>query len=286
MPAFPLVDTHMHLWEPARTPIGWHQPGSPMARRYDVADYARDCGEVAVEAMVFVEAFVDRGGFEEEVRFVTEQADADPRIKAIVCQASVEDGRRVLDFVGPLRDRYPLVRGVRRLIEFDPDPDVCLRPGFIAGVSALGELGLTFDINIHHSQFPQALAFARQVKGTTMILDHLGKPGVKDGQLEPWRSQMRELARLPNVHCKLSDLPVEADWEAWTLDDVRPFVDAAVEAFGFDRLVFGGDWPVLLQASTLPRWVEVLDQALAGCTAEELRKVYRDNAVAFYRLDA
>ncbi len=286
MPGFPIVDAHLHLWDPVRVPLSWQQPGSLLARPYGVEDYARDCGPIAVEAMVFVECDVDAGGYEEEIVLVEENRRRDPRIGAIVCKAPVEQGPRVLDFLGPLAARHPLVTGVRRLIEFDPDPELCIRPAFIEGVRSLAELGLTFDVNVHHTQLQYALQFARAVDNVPLMLDHCGKPPVLEGALDPWRGLIRELARLPNVHCKLSDLPVEANREHWTAADVRPYIDTVVEAFGFDRLVFGGDWPVCLQATTLARWIGVLDEALHGCTNRELHNYYRDNARRFYRLTA
>ncbi|MHA1547516.1 MAG: amidohydrolase family protein, partial [Alphaproteobacteria bacterium] len=117
-----------------------------------------------------------------------------------------------------------------------------------------------------------------------MILDHCGKPGIAEGAIDQYRDDLRELAQHPNLWIKLSDLPVEANHDSWTEDDLRPFIDATIEIFGFDRTIYAGDYPVCLQATTLPRWVEVLDRALAGSSETELRKYYRDNANQFYRL--
>ena len=99
----------------------------------------------------------------------------------------------------------------------------------------LGELGMSFDVNVHHTQMDQAVVLADAVEGVPLILDHCGKPGVRDGVLEPWRTNLRRFAENPNAMCKLSDLPVEADWQAWTIDDLRPYVDTVIEVFGFDR---------------------------------------------------
>jgi L-fuconolactonase len=103
--------------------------------------------------------------------------------------------------------------------------------------------------------------------------------------MEPWKTELAELARIPNVQCKLSGTVTEADHNAWQPDDLRPYIDHVVESFGFDRVMFGGDWPVVLNASPYQRWVETLEQALAGSSEGELRKVFHDNAVDFYRLD-
>lgn len=284
MPDMKIVDAHLHIWDPARIALSWQAGNALMARPYHVEDYARDTQGLDIEAMVFIEAFVDPGHFAAEVAFVEEEARRDPRIRAIIAQASVEQGRRVLDFLGPLKDHHGLLRGVRRLIEFDPDPEICLRPSFIEGVRALEELGLSFEINVHHTQMAAALDFARQVEHVPLILDHCGKPGIRDQLFEPWARHIAALARLPNVHCKLSGLTVEADRERWTVQDLAPYVEFVVGAFGFDRLIFGGDWPVCLAATTMKRWVDALDLILKGSTRAELERLYRDNALAFYRL--
>ena len=124
----------------------------------------------------------------------------------------------------------------------------------------------------------------KQVPNVPRILDHCGKPGIKEGALEQYRDDVRELSKVPNLWIKLSDLPVEADLDHWTEADLRPYIEATFESFGFERTLYGGDWPICLQATTLPRWVQVLDRALSGVSERELRKFYRDNANGFYRL--
>lgn len=284
MPSFPIIDTHLHIWDHARTQIGWAKGNPLFERNYTIEDFSKDCGRVEVEAIVFMEAHVDTGYFAEEVAFVTENAKRDSRIKSIVCKAPVEDGRKVLDFLRPLKERYPLVNGVRRLIEFDPDPEICVRPSFIEGVRALGEIGFTFDVNIHHTQFEVATRFMRAVDNVPLMLDHCGKPGIREGELAAFRRHIKEVAKLPNVWCKISDLPAAAHHRKWTREDLRPYVDAVVEAFGFDRIVYAGDYPVLLVATDIPSWVATMDALLEGASTDELRKYYRDNAVDFYRL--
>jgi L-fuconolactonase len=126
--------------------------------------------------------------------------------------------------------------------------------------------------------------FVKHIPNVRMILDHCGKPGIKEGALAQYRDDVRELSKVPNLWIKLSDLPVEADFETWTDADLRPYIEATFENFGFDRTIYAGDWPICLQATTLPRWVDVLDRALSGVAEVDRRKFYRDNANSFYRL--
>lgn len=286
MPDYPIIDAHVHLWNPERVRISWQHGHPTLERPFLVEDYREALGSVEVEAMVFVECFADPGEYLREVAFVEEQAASEPRLKAIVAQAPMELGEDAVPFLEALTRNHPAVRGIRRLIEFQPDPEFCLRPGFVRGVNLLADMGLSFDVNVHHSQMKEAAEFCSRVEDTVLVLDHCGKPPIAAGEMEPWRTHLNEIARNPNAHCKLSDLPVEADHESWKADDLRPYVDAVVEAFGFDRLIYAGDWPVCTQATTIERWVAFLDDHFSGVAETELRKLYRDNAARVYRLDA
>ena len=179
----------------------------------------------------------------------------------------------------------PEVKGVRRMIQLEPDLEFCVRPEFVRGVQLLERYGLSFDICISHIQMANTIELVRQCPNVQFVLDHIGKPDIAAGLMEPWKAELAELARIPNVRCKLSGTVTEADHEGWTPNDLRPYIDHVVESFGFDRVMFGGDWPVVLLAAPYTRWVETLESALSGSSEDELRMVFRDNAIEFYRLD-
>jgi len=285
MPNFGIVDTHLHLWDPRRLPYAWLLGHALLNRPYLIDDYRAACGETDVAAMVFVECNIDRGHFEAEVRFVEEQAARDSRIQAIVARATLEDGADAIPFLEHLKSTTPLLRGIRRIIELESDFEFCLKPAFLEGVKLLHELDLSFDICINYRHLDRVLRFVDRIGDVRLMLDHCGKPGIRGGLLEPWRTHIRQLAVHPNVMCKLSDLPVEAYHRTWTEAQLRPYIDAVVEAFGFDRLVYGGDWPVCLQAVAFSDWVSLLDRTFAGVASRELAAFYRNNAIEFYRLD-
>ena len=289
MPSFPIIDTHLHIWDPQRLSYSWVKGNPLFDRPYHVEDYARDLGSVAVEAMVFLECYADfsleRGQYIEEVKFVEEEARRDPRLRAIVPMAPLEKGSRAEPVLAEMAANHPMVKGIRRIVEFDADPRaLTLSASFVEGVNLLEKFGFHFEINVNHTQMDIVRAFVKRVPYVPMILDHCGKPGIAEGAIRQYRADVKELARHPNLWIKLSDLPVEADHAAWTDDDLRPYIDATFEAFGPDRVIYAGDYPVCLQAVTLPRWVEVLDHALAGLPEDDLRKFYRSNANQFYRL--
>lgn len=291
MPDFPIVDTHLHVWDHGRLDYSAFKGHPLFGRNYHVEDYARDLGGVAVEAMVFLECYADftseGGQYIEEIEFVEEEARRDPRLRAIVPMAPLEWGARVEPMLAEMAAGHPAVRGIRRIVEFDRDPRaLALSPAFIAGVNLLDRFGYHFEINVNHTQMDIVREFVRHIPNVPMILDHCGKPGIEEGAIAQYRDDIGELARHPNLWIKLSDLPVEANKRNWTEADLQPYIDATIESFGVDRVIYGGDYPVCLQATTLPRWVEVLDRAFArlGLGEADTRKIYRENANAFYRL--
>jgi L-fuconolactonase len=180
----------------------------------------------------------------------------------------------------------PLVKGIRRIVQGEPDPEFSLRPDFVRGVQALPDYGLSCDICIYERQMASTVKMVEQCPNVQFILDHIGKPQIRNHLMEPWRSELTKLAQFPNVWCKMSGLVTEADHKNWTPADLRPYIDHVMQTFGSDRVIYGGDWPVAYQAVEYPRWVRTLEDALAGASERELRAIFRDNAIAFYRLPA
>jgi len=283
MPDYGIVDTHVHFWDTTRVPIDWHARVPAMARRFGPEDLAEHAGDVAIERLVFVEADVSPGANIAEAEWITELAAADPRIQAIVAHAPLEQGAEVEGDLAKLAE-IPLVRGIRRLLQDEADDAYCLRPGFIEGVKLLPAHDLHFEICIYHRQFAATLDFVAQCPEVRMVLNHIGKPGIRDGITEPWRQQMHDLAGCDNVVCKLSGVATEADHANRSEGQLRPYIDHALDCFGPDRVMFGGDWPVATLAVAYPRWVEIVDRALKALPEADRRKVWRDNAIAYYGL--
>lgn len=291
MPDFPIIDTHLHVWDQTRLKYSAFDGHPLFGHPYHVEDYTRDCGDVAVEAMVFLECYADfwdgGGQYIEEIEFVEDEARRDPRIKAIVPMAPLEWGNGVEPMLRQMQQNHPTVKGIRRIVEFDKDPRaLTLSDSFIEGVNLLAKFGWHFEINVNHTQMDIVREFVERVPEVPLILDHCGKPGIKEGAIAQYRDDVKFLAKRKNLWIKLSDLPVEADFETWTEADLRPYIEATLESFGTARTIYAGDYPICLQATTLPRWVDVLDRAFAdlGLSASEVRAIYRDNANSFYRL--
>ncbi|NJN84460.1 MAG: amidohydrolase family protein, partial [Caldilineaceae bacterium] len=177
----------------------------------------------------------------------------------------------------------PLVKSVRRLIQSE-GVDFPLQPDFVRGVKLVAEHGLRFDLCIFHPQLANTVRLVEQCPEVSFVLDHIGKPDIKNGLMEPWREEIVALASLPNVYCKLSGMVTEADHQRWTPDDLKPYIDHVVAAFGKERIMYGGDWPVSTQAATYRRWLETLDWATADFSPADKHKLFYQNAVDFYGL--
>jgi L-fuconolactonase len=284
MPDFPIVDAHVHLYDPGVIRYGWMKGRPALEQQRLMAQFDAARGPVEIQALVWVEVGADPGQYLQEASFVDGLAREDPRIRALVAHAPLERGAAVTPDLEKLA-AHDLTRGIRRLLQHEPDDAFCLRPGFIEGVRLLARFDLSFDICVYHRQLAGALELVRRCPEVRFVLDHAGKPGIRAELMQPWRTQIAELAALPNVWCKLSGLITEADHANWTREQLRPYMDHVIESFGFGRVMFGSDWPVAEETHRYGEWVDIVDQALAGLSEGERGNVFRDNAIAFYRLD-
>ncbi|MBV8277517.1 MAG: amidohydrolase family protein [Verrucomicrobia bacterium] len=283
MPSFPIVDSHVHIYDPANLSYPWLKNVPSLNKPHLMADFTERTAGADVEKIVFVEVDVADSQHLDEVRWVALQAQIDHRIQAIVASMPLEHGLAVEADLAAYAE-IGLARGVRRLIQSHPEPGWCLRKPFVDSVKLLPKYGFSFDLCIYHPQLDDLVQLVCLCPELKFIVDHIAKPGIKAGLTEPWKSQMRILAKLPNVWCKISGVLTEAHHSAWTVEQVTPYITHAIDCFGFDRVLFGGDWPVLELAATYSVWIDLVDQAIAGSSPEEIRKLYRDNAIAFYRL--
>jgi L-fuconolactonase len=283
MPDFPIIDSHVHLYDVSRLRYPWLSRVPKINRTYLLPDFDAARGPVQVEQIVFAEVAVDRGQHLQEAAFVQELAGQDRRLTGMIAHAPVEKGAAVEDDLAALT-KFGLLRGIRRLIETELDPSLCLEPDFLEGVRRVGRHGLTFDTCVKHWGMVFAIELARRCPEVQFVLDHIGKPGIKHGLREPWWSQMRELAALPNVVVKLSGVITEADHAAWTPAQVKPYVEHVLHCFGFDRCMYGSDWTVSELTHRYPDWVQLLDEVVAGASLDERRKLFRETARRIYRL--
>jgi L-fuconolactonase len=177
---------------------------------------------------------------------------------------------------------HPKFVGVRHVVQEEPDVDFMLGKDFQRGISKLHAHGLTYDILIYPKQFEAAIRLAENFPDQPFVLDHIAKPPIKDGTIEPWKSQLRQLAKLPNVHCKVSGMLTEADHQAWKAEQFRPYLDTVFEAFGPSRLMYGSDWPVCLFAGSYEQAFRLVDDYARQLSDAERAGLFGGNCQKFY----
>ena len=284
MPPCAIVDTHLHLWDPAHFRISWLDDNATLHKPFMAAAFAEHSAGVDVEACVYLEVAVDAPYSYLEAVAINALAAEMPQIQGIVAAAPVEFGRQARAYYAALRAIGPRIKGVRRLFQGESDVQYATRPDVVAGVQALAEYDLSFDICIFHHQLPAVVSLVQQSPQVSFILDHIAKPDIKHGLLEPWKSNLRALAALPNVVCKLSGMTTEADHQSWTVEQLRPYAEHVFDVFGEDRVMFGGDWPVSLQSTTYRAWIETVDVLTSQLSARAQHKFWADNAKRVYKL--
>jgi len=283
MVSFPIVDSHVHLYDPGRFPYTWMKDVRKLNRPHLPADYLAAIGTVSVERIVFVEVWVDKPHQMAEAEWVSGLVESMPQLRGIVASVSLEEGAGIEGDLAQLAGMEH-VKAVRRLIQFEPAIDFCLQPGFIEGVRLLAKYDLSFDICVKHHQLANAVELVRRCPEVRFVLDHIGKPPIEAGEFDPWREDLRAMAALPNVCCKISGVITEADHDNWTREQLRPYLDHAIGAFGIDRVMFGSDWSVSTLTHGYEEWVDIVEWTMSGSSESEMSRLFRDNAISFYRL--
>ncbi|HEX3933249.1 MAG TPA: amidohydrolase family protein, partial [Puia sp.] len=259
----------------------WLAGMASINRNFFIEDYSQATRYLPPEKIVVVQGACMPGQFLEEVAFIREQALQDNRIQGIVAYAPLEDPRLADEALQTL-SAIPLVKGIRRM--YDDDPSLCCSAPFIAGLQKLPARDLSFDISILPSSMKATIRMIEKCPETRFILDHLGKPSIVNSKLDEFKQNMAILSSFPNVAAKISGLVTEADLEKWTGDDIMPYLEYALNRFGFERLMFGSDWPVMLLASSYEKWVLTVMRIIEGCTNEEKNRLFYTNAEEIYNL--
>ncbi len=273
------IDSHHHFWKYSAEEYPWIGDSMAALRRDFLPEHLKaEIAAAGIDGVVSVQARQSV----RETEWLLSLADVSPFIKAVVgwVPLALADVRDTLAVFAA----NPKFRAVRHVVQDEPDDRFILGADFNRGVSALRDFGLVYDILIFERQLAPSIEFVDRHPQQVFVLDHIAKPRIKDGALDPWRANIRELARRQNVFCKISGMVTEADWKTWSEEQLRPYFDVVLEAFGPKRLMFGTDWPVCLAASSYARWMEVVRKFSSGLSSDEQEWIFGRTATQAYGL--
>ena len=274
-----IIDTHLHLWDTAKLHYPWLQQIARINKPFFLEDYTIATLGYEVESMVFVQCECVPEEAVAELEFVNEQNITDGRIKAIVAYAALEKGNAIEPYL-QIVSNNKLVKSVRRITE--NEPGICLQPDFLEAMPLLVKYNLSLDISIKPFQTAETISLIQQCPENIFILNHLGKPAISNNGFEIFKKDIRQFASFPNVVAKISGLITEANWNSWNSNDIEPYIEYAIEQFGFERLMFGSDWPVVLLAGSYKKWVDTLLEITKGCSETELNNLFYQTAKKIY----
>jgi L-fuconolactonase len=273
------IDAHQHFWKYNDHDYQWITAGMDKLRHDHMpADLSPFMEAAGVGATVAVQA---RQSIEESL-WLLELADQHSFIRAVVgwvdlCSADLNQQLEMLA-------QRPKFRGVRHVVQDEPDDNFMLRESFLAGLSQLRRFGLTYDLLLFPRHLPVARQVVKRFPDQRFVLDHIAKPPVRSGEMEPWARDLKRLAEFPNVYCKISGLVTEAKWDAWRPQDFEPYLDVVLNAFGSRRLMIGSDWPVCTLAADYAYVIRLGTGYLARLSSDEQKAILETNPAEFYSI--
>lgn len=274
-----VIDAHQHFWHYQPQRDGWiTEEMSVIQRNFLPQDLEPLLREQGIDGCVAVQA--DQS--EEETFFLLGLSEQHSFIKGVVGWVDLRDER--IEEKLELFRQHPIIKGFRHILQGEAQRDLLLQPSFLRGIKALVEADLSYDILILPDQLPYASAMVQLYPGGRFVLDHLAKPFIRKQETGQWLSALQELAQHQNTYCKLSGLVTEAHWNHWKREDFLPYLDAAVEAFGPQRLMFGSDWPVCLLSASYDETLGIIKDYFSSFTATEQQRIFGGTATEFYRL--
>ena len=273
------IDAHQHLWRYLPPGPAWMADGMEGLRRDFLID---DLRAITADAGVTGTIVVEAERSIEETAWLSGVAASSDLICGVVGWAPLTTPavESELERIASL----PKMKAIRHPIHDEADDQFVLRDDFNRGIAALKQFDLRYDILIFEKHLPQTIQFVDRHPDQVFILDHVAKPRIRDRVLFPWKENIRELARRPNVYCKLSGMVTEADWHTWSAEGLSPYIETVLEAFTPKRIMFGSDWPVVSLASSYRRWIDTVRAALAQLSTTERERILGGTAIDAYGL--
>ncbi|HEY3071740.1 MAG TPA: amidohydrolase family protein [Candidatus Limnocylindrales bacterium] len=278
------VDSHHHFWDPARADYPWMTDElAPIRRAYGPDDLRPLLAAAGIDRSILVQT---RSSTEETAEFLAITA-SEPFVAGVVgwLDLTGPDPAEEIAALRALPGGHRLA-GIRHQVHDEPDPEWLARSDVRHGIRAVTDAGLVYDLLVRSRELPAALDVARSVPDGRFVVDHIAKPAIASGEIEPWASLLRPFRELENVACKISGMVTEANWASWQTRDLRPYVDVVLETFGPRRVLFGSDWPVCLLAASYERVVATARELLEALSESERDAAFGGNAIEVYRLAA
>ncbi len=273
------IDSHQHYWYFNTEDYGWMGDNmSAIKRDFLPSDLIPELQSIQFDGSIAVQARQNM----EETNWLLKLADEYPHIKGVVGWLNLqsEDVEKEIKIFA----KHPKAVGVRHVIHDEEDIDFMLRPEFIRGVKHLEKYNLTYDILIFPKHLQNTIHFVKQFsENQIFVVDHIAKPFIKDGIISPWKEEIKDLAKFPNVYCKLSGMVTEADWQNWKPENIIPYIDVIISAFGVDKVMIGSDWPVCLVAGKYNQVMNVVIDYISTFSESEKAKILGGNAMKAYK---
>ena len=275
-----MIDSHQHFWQVGRFDYPWMSSDlGVLYRDYLPHDLSPLLEQNGINQTVLVQA----SNSVAESRWLLELADANSFIAGVVgwvdlMSADVEAQLR--EFIG-----HPKFKGARHLVESEPNDDWLVQPAVLSGLKRLAAYGLSFDLLVHTRHLKYVPRVKESCSELALVIDHLAKPPIARNEIKEWSQALAPVAKSSNIYCKLSGLVTEANWNSWQTEDLRPFVNCALELFGAERMMFGSDYPVCLLAASYDRVLGSFQEILKDLSDSEREKIFSANAAKFYRLN-
>ncbi|MGL4420920.1 MAG: amidohydrolase family protein [Gemmataceae bacterium] len=286
-PMLPVIDTHQHLWDLTKVRLSWLTKGSLHDAPFTPTEYATATDGLNIVQAVYMEVDVVPEDKQAEADYLIDLCKS----RKTPTRAAVLGGNLLAESFPKYVKQFqgsPFVKGIRQVLHADSTPPGhCLQPAFIKQVQQLGELGLRFDLCIRPAELPNYVKLVEACPGTQFVLDHCGNPNAKftAEQTTAWKNGLTDLAARPNIVCKVSGFLANGyEKGKWTAESIAPVVNTVCETFGWDRVMFGGDWPVVLVTATYKEWLTALREVIRERPEAQQRKLLHDNAVKFYGL--
>ena len=273
-----IIDTHQHFWNYEAQKQDWINEDMQAIRKdFLPADLAPILKENNIEGCIAVQA----DQTDTETQILIRESHQNSFIKGVVGWINLKD-KEIEEKLEEYSNENTL-KGFRHIIQAEPN-GFMLDTSFQKGLSALVKYNYTYDLLIYETQLAEANTLIKKLPELPIVIDHIAKPNIKKGESENWKKEIKAIAEYPNVYCKISGMATEAQWNTWTMDTLKPYIDTVVEAFGTNRIMFGSDWPVCLVASSYEKWLKGLQNYFNTFSINEQEDFFANNAIKFYKI--